>query len=103
MRLSFSIGITPHGRDVSHTFSSLNDRYRDSALDTDTMYLGLWDVLSQVDGSSRKGPTFDGLHSNGLGYRIWVDAYCPTSSPSAICFESWVARLRSQLTTRTIP
>ena len=77
----FLNSITPRGRDMSHSVCSLNDRYRDIAFETGTTYIDLWNALSEADGSLRKDLTFDGLHLNGLGYRIWVDVLRPYLEP----------------------
>ena len=77
----FLNSITPRGSDMSDSVRRLNDRYRDIAFETGTTYIDLSDVLSEADGSMRKELTFDGLHLNGLGYRIWVDVLRPYLEP----------------------
>jgi lysophospholipase L1-like esterase len=56
---------------------SLNLRLRYEAAQTNTTYLDLWPALSDRDGAIDPDYSFDGLHLNGEGYRIWVRAIAP--------------------------
>lgn len=73
--------IHPRSRDMSASVRSLNDRYRELAVETGTTYIDLSNVLSSADGSLRTELTFDGLHLNGLGYSLWVDILRPHLEP----------------------
>ena len=77
----FLNSITPRSSDMSESVRRLNDHYRDIAFETGATYIDLWNGLSGADGSMRKELTFDGLHLNGLGYRIWVDVLRPHLEP----------------------
>jgi lysophospholipase L1-like esterase len=77
----FLNSITPRASDMSDSICSLNNHYRDIADETGAIYIDLWHVLSDSDRSLRKELTFDGLHLNGLGYRIWVDVLRPYLEP----------------------
>jgi lysophospholipase L1-like esterase len=80
----FLNSITPRASDMSDSICSLNERYRGIAFETGATYIDLWNVLSESDRSLRKELTFDGLHLNGLGYRIWADVLRPYLEPLGI-------------------
>ncbi len=73
----FLNSVLPRSRAMSDAIRSLNERYRDLAIKTETTYIDVWSVLSATDGSVRPEFTFDGHHLNGLGYRTWVDVLRP--------------------------
>ncbi|MHC9043228.1 GDSL-type esterase/lipase family protein [Microbacterium saperdae] len=57
--------------------TALNVRLRDEAAQAGAQYLDLWPLLSGPDGAIDPAYSFDGLHLNGEGYRVWVDAISP--------------------------
>ena len=77
----FLNSVLPRSRTMSDAIRSLNERYRDLAVKTETTYIDAWSALSAIDGSVRPEFTFDGHHLNGLGYRTWVDILRPHIEP----------------------
>ncbi len=73
----FLNSVLPRTREMSDAIRSLNEHYRQIALETATTYVDVWSALSVSDGSLRPELTFDGHHLNGLGYRTWVDILRP--------------------------
>ena len=73
----FLNSVLPRSRAMSDAIRSLNVRYRDIAIKTETTYIDVWSALAATDGSVRPEFTLDGHHLNGLGYRTWVDVLRP--------------------------
>ena len=69
--------VLPRTREMSDAIRSLNEHYRQIALETATTYVDVWSAVAATDGSVRPDFTFDGHHLNGLGYRTWVEVLRP--------------------------
>ncbi len=73
----FLNSVLPRTKKMSDAIRSLNERYRQIAIETTTTYVDVWSGLAAADGSVRPEFTVDGHHLNGLGYRTWVETLRP--------------------------
>jgi lysophospholipase L1-like esterase len=69
--------VMPRKRKYRDRIERLNAEYRALAQEFGATYLDLWPMLSDAAGELRAEFTLDGLHLNGAGYRVWVEALSP--------------------------
>jgi lysophospholipase L1-like esterase len=69
--------VMPRKRKYRDRIERLNAEYRALALVFDATYLDLWPLLGDEADELRAEFTLDGLHLNGAGYRVWVEALAP--------------------------
>ena len=60
----------------------LNMRLRDYAVSEQLVYVDINNVIAD-EGGLRTEVTYDGIHLNGLGYRLWVEVLTPVISELA--------------------
>jgi lysophospholipase L1-like esterase len=78
---TFSCSVSVCG-DRNLMVEELNMRLRDYAVSEQLVYVDINNVIAD-EGGLRTEVTYDGIHLNGLGYRLWVEVLTPVISELA--------------------
>lgn len=69
--------VLPRSAYFAERITRLNASYRSIAEEAGAVWIDLWPVMAGPAGELRTELTVEGLHLNGAGYRVWVEALEP--------------------------
>ena len=69
--------VMPRSKSLIDDVEQLNRRYQDLAVKHNATWVDVCPLLAAPDRTLRKDLSADGIHLNGHGYKIWVDALRP--------------------------
>ncbi len=73
----FVNSVMPRSQALTRDVDELNARYRELTAKHGATWIDVWSLLAAPDRTLRKELSLDGIHLNGPGYQIWVDALRP--------------------------
>ncbi len=73
----FIQSVMPRELENKAKVAAINSEYRKVAQDLGVSFIDLHKVFAAADGSLKKELTYDNLHLNDAGYKVWADALGP--------------------------